>query len=412
LPAALAMQYEISDDIAIELTRDFYQALVEGEPLDVAVWRARHAIDQEFPDSLEWGVPVLYMRPRDGRIFDVGETLIQPDHIDSKPVLTGLEALKELLQNPEVREAVNKFRHDFQTVYDHIDVVKDYKELHDLLQVLEQASYFPILQAAPAYPQGDRILEFLQGYADAMQTTMGKLQEVANHGNVAPNRLQWIKYIERAHTRLSDAIEQPKEGSLVDVIGFLERVLAYLSVINDYLNQAAQDLALQRLVIAVQTIDSQLRVLEAREFEKVTRFSTGVKTLAELAQQFAVRVNEHNQWQAIDLELQITERDVDKKDMRKLTLFWPDLQEMVAPMCNQASPWAETLARYAHELDTVLSMPESKPEEIQRCFRRYRRHALNQFRQVDDTLRKVCGELSKVRDPLNDILVVLEELVT
>ena len=74
LPAALAMQYEISDDIAIEFTRDFYQALAEGQSLDVAVWRARYAINQEFPNSFEWGVPVLYMRPRDGQIFDLDST--------------------------------------------------------------------------------------------------------------------------------------------------------------------------------------------------------------------------------------------------------------------------------------------------------------------------------------------------
>ena len=332
------------------------------------------------------------------------DELTESEHIDSKPVRTSLKVLKELLQNPEVQEAVNKFRHDFQMVYEHIDVVKDYKELHDLLQDIEQTCYFPILQAASGYPQSDSTLDFLQGYADAMQMTIDRLQEVANNGNVAPERLQWMKYINRAHASLGDAIAIPKQGSLGDVIGYLERVLTYLSVINDCLNQAAQDLALQRLVIAVQTISGQLSAIEILESEKVTRFRVGVETLAELAQQFTARVDEHNRWQAIDLELQITERDVEKKDMNKLRLFWPDLQAMVAPMCNQANPWSETLARYANEVDKALAAPESKPEEIQKCFRRYRRHALNRFRQVNDTLRKVCGELSKVRDPLNDIL--------
>ena len=132
------------------------------------------------------------------------------------------------MQNPKVRKAVSKFRHDFQTVYDHIDVVKDYKELHDLLQDIEQACYFPILQAVSGYPQSGSTLEFLQGYADVMQTTLNKLQEVAHNGNVASYRLLWMEFIDCAYTKLIDAIERPQPGSLDDVIGYLERVRRYL----------------------------------------------------------------------------------------------------------------------------------------------------------------------------------------
>jgi site-specific recombinase XerD len=69
--AVLAMQYEITDEAAIELSRVFYEALAEGLPVDEAVAEARKAISVETRNTLEWGTPVLYMRSPDGVLFDI-----------------------------------------------------------------------------------------------------------------------------------------------------------------------------------------------------------------------------------------------------------------------------------------------------------------------------------------------------
>ncbi|MDI6694315.1 MAG: SUMF1/EgtB/PvdO family nonheme iron enzyme [Anaerolineales bacterium] len=69
LPAVLAMQYPITDRAAIELSRSFYEALADGLPVDACVAEARKAISIEFPGSLEWGTPVLYLRAADGVLF-------------------------------------------------------------------------------------------------------------------------------------------------------------------------------------------------------------------------------------------------------------------------------------------------------------------------------------------------------
>lgn len=69
LPAALAMQYSVTDAAAIELARTFYEALAEGYPVDAAVAEARVAVSLALSNTLEWGVPVLYMRSTDGVLF-------------------------------------------------------------------------------------------------------------------------------------------------------------------------------------------------------------------------------------------------------------------------------------------------------------------------------------------------------
>jgi O-acetyl-ADP-ribose deacetylase (regulator of RNase III) len=69
VPAVVAMQYEITDTAAIEFSRNFYEAVTDGLPVDAAVAEARTAVS--MMRALEWGTPVLYMRSPDGRIFDV-----------------------------------------------------------------------------------------------------------------------------------------------------------------------------------------------------------------------------------------------------------------------------------------------------------------------------------------------------
>lgn len=74
LPAVLAMQYEITDQGAIQFSQAFYEALADGMSVDSAVSEARKAISLATADSVEWATPVLYLRAPTGRIFDVDRT--------------------------------------------------------------------------------------------------------------------------------------------------------------------------------------------------------------------------------------------------------------------------------------------------------------------------------------------------
>jgi CHAT domain-containing protein len=70
LPAVVAMQFVISDQAANTFSREFYDALATGDPVDAALTEARRAIYGER-NRVEWGTPVLYMQSEDGRIFDI-----------------------------------------------------------------------------------------------------------------------------------------------------------------------------------------------------------------------------------------------------------------------------------------------------------------------------------------------------
>ena len=70
IPAVIAMQFEIADDVAGTFAQEFYGALSDGYPIDAALTEARKAIFAAGHD-VEWGTPVLYSRAPDGRIFEV-----------------------------------------------------------------------------------------------------------------------------------------------------------------------------------------------------------------------------------------------------------------------------------------------------------------------------------------------------
>lgn len=72
IPAVLAHQYSIKDGCAIAFSRAFYEALAAGLPLETAVAAGRIAVYNADPGGRDWGVPVLYLRAGDGRLFAGG----------------------------------------------------------------------------------------------------------------------------------------------------------------------------------------------------------------------------------------------------------------------------------------------------------------------------------------------------
>lgn len=74
IPAVVAMQFSVQDTLAAVFSGAFYRALVAGLTIDEAVSIGRIAMrgaaSATNPDSRDWGVPVLYLRAAEGRVFN------------------------------------------------------------------------------------------------------------------------------------------------------------------------------------------------------------------------------------------------------------------------------------------------------------------------------------------------------
>ena len=71
IPAVIAMQYEISDPAAIAFARGLYEAVARLLPVDQAVTSARMDVKLSR-GTLEWAVPVVYLRSSSGALFAPG----------------------------------------------------------------------------------------------------------------------------------------------------------------------------------------------------------------------------------------------------------------------------------------------------------------------------------------------------
>ncbi|MCO6453032.1 MAG: CHAT domain-containing protein [Caldilineales bacterium] len=72
IPAVLAMQYKIKDDVAINFAQTFYNRLTAGRwagQVDAALTLARNSCFLNFPDDRGFATPILYLRSEDGIIF-------------------------------------------------------------------------------------------------------------------------------------------------------------------------------------------------------------------------------------------------------------------------------------------------------------------------------------------------------
>ncbi len=70
VPAVVAMQFEIAEDVAAELTRVLYAELASGVPVDQAIGEARRRIYGRHRTRLDWAIPVLFSRTETGLLFE------------------------------------------------------------------------------------------------------------------------------------------------------------------------------------------------------------------------------------------------------------------------------------------------------------------------------------------------------
>ncbi len=103
IPAVVAMQRPITDAQGVAFARQFYKAIAEGRPVDVAMAAGRMAIRKN--DNVAWATPVLFMRAEDGHLFRQSNT---PASDESRPDADAGEADDDLLQDVPTSQVVDE----------------------------------------------------------------------------------------------------------------------------------------------------------------------------------------------------------------------------------------------------------------------------------------------------------------
>jgi hypothetical protein len=311
------------------------------------------------------------------------------------------------MQEPAVRDAVVTFRVHFERACDQIDVVASLKDLHDLLHSLQLNCYDGIVQEAKKFPDDEQAQAILHEHEVTLQDKLDDLRKIVARPGVAPAEVAWIEQdLEPARRELHAALAALDTRKLKQARWMLNRVLAIEpSKINTRLNQAARALSLPDLIAAMADIRDQLRSLNL-DAEKVGQFEVGVETLGRLDGTLTALVEDHDRWQAAELELRLIESNLEQS-LEALEYSWPQIQEKVHPLTvGSDEPWAVTFREEGKKLGSALEAQDAV--KIRLRFRGYRRQAGIRFHNVDVMLKKQCDELRKAGGPLAEVLRRME----
>jgi len=316
----------------------------------------------------------------------------------------GLDALLDLLASPEILRTVAEFQHDFRTCCEQIDILGDYKALHDQLHVLQFQCFNNVAFAALGFPDGPGTYEMLGDARLMLEQIVGQSTTIAARGKVAPQ--SWVNKLAAVQQMLSKAHDDLDPAPLATIISQLVRILAIdPSKINDRLNQTASILRLPQLGQALQAIRNVMNGPEL-DPEKVGLFDSGIKALTQLGVGLAAAIGEHNRWQEFDTELRLLENALKEDEDYDASWDWANLGGTMGPLYAGPEDWAGKLRSDAAALTQALEAKNGK--RIRHKFRDFRAKAGIRFYEIDRDLLRHCEDLRMVGQPLCTLMEFTE----
>jgi hypothetical protein len=323
--------------------------------------------------------------------------------VATESVRLGFEALRDLMKEPRVRDAVVTFRSDFEDCSERIALLGDYKDIHDQLHQLQRCCYDGIAPELRKFPDDDIARDTLASYGAELWAITAELRTIGGRPTEAAGEARrTADDLDRIDKAFSEALEAGDAAKLNSTVRNLGRLLARQpSRINTRLNDTARSLRLGELLGRLAAIHSRLSSVRV-ETEQTRQFEEGLRALRTLEDALQRLTENHDSWQHVDDEMRLIDSNPDQ-----LADAWSAIQANMAALWTDVDEaWARNLADTAQKLDAALSA--SDPARAKRFFQLVRRAAADRFYRVDTQLKRQCDELRAIGGPLNSVLSLME----
>ena len=319
-----------------------------------------------------------------------------------------LDLLSDLVKDsPTVREAVQRFRYDFEAASGQIELLSAYKDLHDWLHTLQFQSCDLISAELALFPDDESSRARLMEPELTLQDTVDAIREQDARWRAFEIKVElMLADLDAALAELQAAVAGSEQRRLRRAASALSRVLnSYPAQINARLLEAARGLRLPGLVKAMTDIESRLTGLNV-DPRQLEQFVAGVEALTQLNAQLRELLYEHDHWQTTDSEMRLL--NVNSEDFSDDMLdSWPRLKVLTEVLYSKnTEPWALRFKTDSERLDEALKGQSASL--IKECFRRYRRSAGIRFFKVDVKLKELCSSLQEAAGPLDRVLRMLD----
>lgn len=332
------------------------------------------------------------------------DILPQQDKSNTMIASKSFSAIVRMLSRADVRTAVVTFQTDFQAASQQIDQMNDYKQIHDLFQILE-TQYDLIYRDQKRLPDDDMAWEDIAIAEPELQTKINDIVTLSKGQTFAGGDVRWATQLETVKERLHTAVEGDDLEALDGGVRLLYRVLnRHPTRINAQLVAVASALRLDNLEKAITTISSSLAEADVTMDSMIDEVKSGKSALAGLDERLKALVREHNAWQTIDDEIRRVKAAVSQNNLDELEDAWYDLEPMTRELvdANGEAEWAVNLSKVMAELEPAIE--QQLNSKVRRLFMRYHTYVGHRFREVDLELLSLCTELQRVGEQIDLLL--------
>ena len=305
--------------VRTKLNIGLYDEVAKNQPLRKLVFDLLEVLERRgttrFLLRATWDARPFNDHFRNGieRLFPgVRETPPSPAE-EANMVADGLRSLKDQLGNPAVYTVVSSYRDDLSRLMDEIDVLANYKALHDYLQRIQLQLYPHMVDRVKRFSTdlsaGQELEYHIATLKEICKGAREKAEALPNTAAVQAEQLQWVVILEAAAAELRQTVAALDELRALQALRSLRQVIRNEPFrVNTLLTWTAEKLPLEQLI---KTIDEVIKALPVGG-DSASDMKGPLQSLQNLLARLGGRVVEHKQWQGIENEFWEAEEFVEK----------------------------------------------------------------------------------------------------
>jgi hypothetical protein len=376
-------------------------APLETIAFDLIAYLLRHSLVGEFLDAMVTARPNNEsLRLFVGRVKGGQGGTTSADQAEA--FRSAIGAVTEVVKaDPLASQMVGASKARFEITRDELNRLARYKALHDCLHTV-QLQIVAISRAAKAFPADASAGWELTTYCDQLDRLAKRARGKTTGLLSEQDELAWVDEFDQARIGARGAVKA--STSLSDAITALARLLPEAVRINGEMIGAAKRLGpgLDGLADTLDTLTRQL--LNARRSDGVvTRMLKGTEALHELIPQLAGLTSTHDTWQKVEMALTAAETAPPASPAVRVPR-WAQIKKLLPRVCPPGSAADATTDPVA-----LADQWEEATELIARenLFIALMAAARHEFKDVDDRLLELAGELADTISPLDTLLQVI-----
>jgi hypothetical protein len=315
----------------------------------------------------------------------------------------------------ELKGDLANFQASFQSALQQIDILSDYKLLHDCLHDLK-FSWLPVVRkSVEGLPDAKGAIQDLRGYERELRTSIGKLDDTVDNKKVPGTERAWINKLREARQDLRQGLSsaEPDMKLIETAVDSISQVLdTQPTYINNDLVQSVGALRLPQLKEIVQLVLDKL-IAKAPESDIVKQFQQGIADLNQMNSDLDALMDEHDIWQANERITPMMFLII--KDLSSFSILWQQLKSKTSRFYkSKTEEWATDLQADETSVDNALEgklvdptkIDSAKVDSTRGAFNLFYEDGKLRFLDVDKLIKQKCKELSAIRSkmPPDDIL--------